>query len=315
MQISELARRTGASIKAVRYYEDLGLLTPSRLGNGYRDYTDEHVQIVDEIRTLAAIGISPSMASPFIECLRHGHEHSDECPESLAAYRDSIAVLDQTIASLTQKRHALTARLNEAACRAFDQEYRPLTEFTSLPAGLPVPEDDGAADHLVGLPIPDIALASSGGGQVRMRSLPAGRTILYLYPLTGRPGVDLPEGWDAIPGARGCTPEACGFRDHYAELQASGVQQVWGLSSQDVDYQTEVVQRLGLPFQMFSDETFTLADALNLPTFAAAGHPRLYARLTLVVRDSLIEHVFYPIFPPNTHAQQVLDWLSAHPVD
>ncbi|MEN3219222.1 MerR family transcriptional regulator [Mycolicibacterium porcinum] len=315
MQISELARRTGASTKALRYYEHLGLLTPSRLGNGYREYSDEHAQIVEEIRALAAIGISPSKATPFIECLRHGHQHSDECPESLAAYRDSIAVLDQTIASLTRKRRVLTARLNEAACRTFDEEPPHMTEFTSLPAGLPVPVDDGAADHLVGLPIPDIVLASSRGASVRLRNLPAGRTILYLYPLTGRPGVDIPEGWDGIPGARGCTPEACGFRDHYSELRAAGAQQVWGLSSQDVDYQAEVVERLGLPFAMFSDETFALADALKLPTFAAAGHARLYTRLTLVVRDGLIEHVFYPVFPPNEHAQQVLHWLNAHPVD
>lgn len=315
MQISELARRTGTSTKAVRYYEHLGLLTPARLGNGYRNYSDEHVQIVEEIRALAAIGISPSKAGPFVDCLRHGHEHSDECPESLAAYRDSIAVLDETIASLTRKRQVLTARLTEAACRAFDEEHRPLTEFTSLPADLPAPVDDGAADHLAGRPIPDITLAGSGGEDIGLASLPAGRTIIYLYPLTGRPGVDLPEGWDAIPGARGCTPEACGFRDHYAELRAAGAQQVWGLSSQDADYQAEVVRRLGLPFGMLSDEAFVLADALNLPTFAAAGHPRLYTRLTLVVRDGRIEHVFYPIFPTDTHAQQVLDWLDSHPVD
>lgn len=140
-----------------------------------------------------------------------------------------------------------------------------------------------------------------------------GRTILYLYPLTGRPGTDLPEGWDAIPGARGCSTEACDFRDHFTELKDAGIEEVWGLSSQDVDYQAEVVRRLRLPFHMLSDETFALAEALGLPTFAAAGHPRLYTRLTMVIRDGRIEHVFYPIFPPNTHAQQVLDWLRAHP--
>jgi peroxiredoxin len=190
-----------------------------------------------------------------------------------------------------------------------------LTDYTFLPAGLPAPVDDGAADHLLGRPIPDITLKASGGGDVRLRNLSAGRTVLYLYPLTGRPGVDIPEGWDAIPGARGCTTEACDFRDHFSELQAAGARQVWGVSSQDADYQAEVVHRLGLPFQMLSDETFALGDTLKLPTFAAAGHPRLYARLTLVVRDRRIEHVFYPIFPPNTHAQQVLDWLEAHPID
>jgi len=175
--------------------------------------------------------------------------------------------------------------------------------------------DDGAADHLPGLPLPDITLQASGGGEVQLRNLPPGRTVLYLYPLTGRPGVDLPEGWDAIPGARGCTTEACDFRDHFSELRSAGVQQVWGLSGQGADYQAEVVHRLGLPFQMLSDETFALGDTLNLPTFAAAGYTRLYARLTVVVRDNRIEHVFYPIFPPNTHAQQVLDWLASHPID
>lgn len=313
MQISELARRTGASTKAVRYYEDLGLLAPSRLPNGYRDYSEEDVQIVSEVRALAAVGIAPSKAGPFIDCLRHGHEHSDECPESLVAYRDSIAVLDETIASLTRRRHDLAARLNAAACREFDKEYEQVTDYTTLPAGLPVPENDGAADHLVGLRVPDVTLKSSGGGPVQIGSLPMGRTILYLYPLTGRPGTDLPEGWDAIPGARGCSTEACDFRDHFTELKDAGIEEVWGLSSQDVDYQAEVVRRLRLPFHMLSDETFALAEALGLPTFAAAGHPRLYTRLTMVIRDGRIEHVFYPIFPPNTHAQQVLDWLRAHP--
>lgn len=313
MKISELARRTGASTKAVRYYEDLGLLEPSRLPNGYRDYSGEDVQIVSEVRALAAVGIAPSKAGPFIDCLRHGHEHSDECPESLAAYRDSIAVLDDTIAALTQRRQDLAARLDAAACRAFDKKDEPLTDFTTLPAGLPVPENDGAADHLVGLEVPDITLPSSGGGDVQLRHLPVGRTILYLYPLTGRPGVDLPDGWDAIPGARGCSTEACDFRDHFTDLKAAGASQVWGMSSQDADYQAEVVQRLRLPFHMLSDETFALAEAVGLPTFAADGHPRLYTRLTMVIRDGRIEHVFYPIFPPNTHAQQVLDWLRAHP--
>jgi peroxiredoxin len=141
----------------------------------------------------------------------------------------------------------------------------------------------------------------------------AARTIIYLYPLTGRPGVDLPPGWDAIPGARGCSTEACDFRDHFVDLQRAGASQVYGLSSQDPGYQAEVVQRLHLPFAMLSDPRFTLADALSLPTFTAPGHDRLYSRLTLVLRNGQIEHVFYPIFPPNTHAQQVLAWLEEHP--
>ncbi|MBV9820933.1 MAG: peroxiredoxin [Actinobacteria bacterium] len=187
-----------------------------------------------------------------------------------------------------------------------------MTDFTSLPAGLPAPEDDGAADHLPGLPMPAVTLRASDGASVDLAALGAGRTVIYLYPLTGRPGVDLPAGWDEIPGARGCSTEACDFRDHYADLRAAGVEAVWGMSSQDPDYQAEVVDRLRLPFAMLSDPDFTLGAALNLPTFAAPGHDRLYARLTLVVRDGAIEHAFYPIFPPNTHAQQVLAWLRAN---
>lgn len=188
-----------------------------------------------------------------------------------------------------------------------------MSDFTTLPAGLPVPVDDGAAAHLPGTKLPPVVLHSSAGDDVDLATLPAGRTVLYLYPLTGRPGVDLPAGWDEIPGARGCSTEACDFRDHFADLRAAGVDQVWGLSSQDPDYQAEVVERLRLPFGMLSDPDFALADALDLPTFAAPGHERLYARLTLVLRAGRIEHAFYPVFPPNTHAQEVLAWVHAHP--
>jgi peroxiredoxin len=186
-----------------------------------------------------------------------------------------------------------------------------MTDFMTLPDDLPVPVDDGAAAHLAGTRMPALSLPATDGTTVDLGASLADRRVIYLYPLTGRPGTDLPAGWDAIPGARGCTPEACGFRDHYAELQATGVAEVWGLSSQTVDYQAEVVERLHLPFGMISDPQLALADALRLPTFAAPGHDRLYARLTLVVRDGAIEHAFYPVFPPTTHAQEVLDWLRA----
>lgn len=187
-----------------------------------------------------------------------------------------------------------------------------MADFTTLPKGLPVPEDDGAAANLPGQSLPDITLPTSDGGAVSLRTLGEGRTVIYLYPLTGRPGVDLPEGWDAIPGARGCSTEACDFRDHHSELLAAGAGRVFGLSSQDTDYQNEVVERLRLPFPMISDAGLQLADALSLPTFSAPGHDRLYSRLTLIIRDDDIEHAFYPIFPPNTHAQQVLTWLREH---
>lgn len=188
-----------------------------------------------------------------------------------------------------------------------------MSDDPALPDGLPVPDDDGAAGHLPGSPIPALQLPRSDGGAVRFDALGAERTVIYLYPLTGRPGVDLPEGWDSIPGARGCSTEACDFRDHFSEIREAGARRVFGLSSQDVAYQAEVVDRLRLPFPMISDERFALGDALGLPTFAAPGYDRLYSRLTLIVRSATVEHVFYPVFPPNEHAQQVLSWLREHP--
>jgi peroxiredoxin len=188
-----------------------------------------------------------------------------------------------------------------------------MTDYTTLPDDLPVPEDDGAAEHLPGAALPHLTLPASDGTRLDLGALGDGRTVLYLYPLTGRPGVDLPAGWDEIPGARGCSTEACDFRDHFADLRAAGATQDYGLSSQEPDYQAEVVERLRLPFVMLSDPEFALATALGgLPTFAAPGHERLYKRLTLIVSDGRVEHVFYPVFPPNTHARQVLDWLREH---
>jgi peroxiredoxin len=181
----------------------------------------------------------------------------------------------------------------------------------NLPDDLPVPEDDGAADHLAGMTMPHIVLPSTGGTDVALDELAAGRTVLYVYPLSGKPGVDLPDGWDSIPGARGCTPEACGFRDHFAELLAVGTSSVYGLSSQSTAYQSEFAARLGLPFEILSDERRQLVEALGLPTFTAAG-ALLYKRLTMIVTAGRIEHAFYPIFPPDQHAAEVVQWLSDH---
>lgn len=178
-----------------------------------------------------------------------------------------------------------------------------------LPANLPTPEDDGAAAHLPGMRLPDLALLSTSGGEIGLSSLQT-RTVLYVYPMTGRPGVPLPDGWDLVPGARGCTAEACAFRDHHAELRAAGAD-VYGLSSQTTDYQREAVSRLHLSFPLLADEHLKLAEALRLPTFEVQGL-RLYKRLTLVVSAGMIEHVFYPVFPPDAHAGQVLAWLRSH---
>ena len=186
-----------------------------------------------------------------------------------------------------------------------------MSDYMSLPTDLPAPEDDGAADHLPGMRVPHIELPSTGGGDVALDGLGPGRAVLYVYPMTGQPGVDLPEGWNAIPGARGCTPEACGFRDHFAELRSAGAATVYGLSSQTTAYQAELAKRLELPFEILSDSEHELARALDLPTFTA-GSEQLYKRLTLIITDGRIEHVFYPIFPPDEHAAEVLAWLAAH---
>ena len=176
-------------------------------------------------------------------------------------------------------------------------------------SSLPVPQDDGAARHLPGLHIPSVALAASDGSTVDLSSL-SGLTVVYAYPRTGRPGEPNPEGWDLIPGARGCTPQSCAFRDHFAELRVLGVSHLFGFSTQASDYQREVAERLHLPFPILSDESLALARALRLPTFETGGMT-LLKRLTMVVRDGVIEHVFYPVFPPDQNAAAVIAWLQA----
>lgn len=183
--------------------------------------------------------------------------------------------------------------------------------WTELPADLPVPVDDGAAAHLPGTRWPALELAGTDGRTVRLDLLP-GRTVVYAYPRTGEPGKpSLVEEWDQIPGARGCTPESCGFRDHHAELREVGAG-VYGLSTQDTGYQREAATRLNLPFALLSDVRLDLTRALRLPTFEAAGRV-LLKRLTLLVEDGRIERVWYPVFPPDTHAGEVLAWLRKHP--
>ena len=182
---------------------------------------------------------------------------------------------------------------------------------TVLPPELPTPVDDGAADHLRGSAVPDVALPTTDGRTISLASQ-SGRTVVYAYPRTGRPGEDnLTPDWDQIPGARGCTPETCGFRDHHAELAAAGAE-VFGLSTQATDYQSELVQRLNLPFPILSDQQLQLTRAWSLPTFEAAGET-LLKRLTLVLRSGRVEHLWYPVFPPDRHAEDVLAWLRANP--
>src|SRR3712207_13337 len=177
---------------------------------------------------------------------------------------------------------------------------------TYLPEGLPVPQDDGLSDHLPGMRLPSVPLMSTAGEQVDLSRLPA-KTVVYCYPRTGRPDQDSPQGWDEIPGARGCTPQSCSFRDHHAELRELGAR-VFGLSTQSTGYQREAVARLHLPFELLSDEDLAFAGALSLPTFEADGMI-LIKRLTLVLEDGRIEKVFYPVFPPGKNADEVLAWL------
>ncbi len=181
---------------------------------------------------------------------------------------------------------------------------------TFLPPDIPVPQDDGAARHLAGMKWPDLALAATSGPAVNLSQL-KGRVIVYIYPRTGVPGVDAPPGWDDIPGARGCTPQSCGFRDHFAELKALGVAKVFGLSTQDTDYQREAAQRLHLPFPILSDAALKLAGALALPTFSVAGMT-LYKRMALVIDAGTIVKAFYPVFPPDKNAEEVIAWLRAN---
>ncbi len=180
---------------------------------------------------------------------------------------------------------------------------------TFLPPDIPVPQDDGAARHLTGMKLPDIALVPTSGSPVNLAQL-KGRTVLYIYPRTGVPGVDAPPGWDDIPGARGCTPQSCGFRDHFAELKRLGVAQLYGLSTQDTAYQREAAERLHLPFPILSDADLKFTAALGLPTFSTSGMT-LLKRMALVIDDGKIVKVFYPVFPPDKNAAEVVAWLRS----
>jgi peroxiredoxin len=184
-------------------------------------------------------------------------------------------------------------------------------DLYNIPADLPVPVDDGACKHLVGMQVPTITLVSTANRRVNMAEAAKERTVVYCYPRTGKPGAAIPKGWDEIPGARGCTPETCAFRDHYKQLRELKTH-VFGLSTQTTEYQQEVVTRLHLPFEILSDADFAFTNALRLPTFEFE-RVRLLKRLTLILSSGKIEKVFYPVFPPDKHAEEVVAWLSRHP--
>ncbi len=182
-----------------------------------------------------------------------------------------------------------------------------MTNLNQLPVDLPIPQDDGPTNHLVGMRLPSISLTTTNGRPVNLGEM-KGRLVIYCYPMTGQPNVPLPEGWDQIPGARGCTPQSCAFRDHYQELQALGADVV-GLSVQTTEYQREMANRLHLPFLVLSDAHYQFQQALNLPTFVAAGMT-LLKRVTLIADDGVIKAVHYPIFPSDSDAPWVIDYLK-----
>jgi len=318
MQAHAAAHQLGVSIKALRYYEAANLIHPLRLPNGYRDYTDADLVAVRHIVALTALGLTVEATRPFITCLSQGHTHGDECAESLGMYHREIQRLDTLVAELSVRRALLQDKLDSAARRGFphDEHSNEHVVYAAprygLPDDLPEPKDDGSVDHLTGLQLPNLVFPTTDGLSVRLPQVSDQRWVLFIYPWTGVPGVDMPRGWDEIPGARGCTPEACGFRDNFTTLLNSGVAAVFGLSSQNSNYQRELVSRLSLPYSMLSDEGHRLSAALNLPTFQVE-ETTLYKRLTLVISGGKIEHVFYPIFPPNEHAVRVLEWINNHP--
>jgi len=174
---------------------------------------------------------------------------------------------------------------------------------------LPQPEDDGAVSHLTGANLKAVELPTTGGLKVDLSTL-TGTTVVYIYPMTGRPDTSLPDGWDEIPGARGCTPQSCAFRDHHADLKAVGVDHLYGLSTQSTEYQTEAADRMHLPFALLSDVNHEFGKAMNLPVFEADG-VKLLKRITMIIRNGRVIKTFYPVFPPDRNADDVIEWLKA----
>jgi DNA-binding transcriptional MerR regulator/peroxiredoxin len=293
MRVGDLARRTGTTIRALRYYEQVGLVVPRRLSNGYREYDALAVHQVRQIRELSALGLTVEETRPFVESLVAGGE-ADVCAAAVATYRSAISGLQERIGRLSAQRDGLHQRLDEAAGR--------------VPSPAPGRASADPAE-LIGMLMPSLDFYATDGRPVDLGALGPGRSVIFVYPLTGRPGVDLFDSLLNIPGARGATEQASWFRDHHAELLTAGATRVFGLSAQSTAYQRELVHRLRLPYPLLPDPRMTLAAALGLPTFGA-GDMVLYRRLTLVVRDGVIEHVFHPIASPAMHALEVMRWLT-----
>lgn len=183
-----------------------------------------------------------------------------------------------------------------------------MTNLSQLPPNLPKPTNDGLADHLVGMIFPNILLSSTNRDTINTQALQIGITVLYCYPMTGQPNIDLPKGWNEIPGARGCTPQALSYAEKFEEFKKRNVE-LFGLSTQTTEYQKEMSDRLNLSFSVLSDNDLELTKLLNLPTFEVEGKT-LLKRLTMVIKDGIIIKVFYPVFPPDLNAEEVLQWLD-----
>ncbi|GIF53745.1 DNA-binding transcriptional MerR regulator [Asanoa ferruginea] len=293
MRVGELARQTGTTIRALRYYESVGLVVPRRLGNGYREYDPIAVRLVDQIRELMALGLSVEETRPFVESIAAGADDADVCAAALATYRSTITGLQERIGKLTAQRDALDARLDAVAGRV----------VTAGPAAVADP------GNLIGRALPALVFYATDGRPVDLGALGPGRSVIFVYPLTGRPGVDLPNSLLEVPGALGDAEPATWFRDHHAELRTAGAARVYGLSAQSTGYQRELAHRLRLPYPLIPDPRLTLAAAFGLPTFTA-GDMTLYERLTLVVADGVVSHVFHPIPSPASHALEVMRWLT-----
>ena len=180
--------------------------------------------------------------------------------------------------------------------------------LTNLPTNLPKPKQDGACDHLLNTKIPDISLPTQDGNFLKLNRIDTFRLVIYCYPMTGHPRRPLPENWDTIPGARGCTPQTCSFRDHYDQIIVNNAVPI-GLSTQSVEDLKEMTVRLQIPYDIVSDQQLLFASSLKLPTFSI-GNKKFIKRLTLIIEKSVIKHFFYPIFPPNKHIDEVLEWLK-----
>jgi DNA-binding transcriptional MerR regulator/peroxiredoxin len=294
MRVGELARRTGTTVRALRYYEAAGLVVPRRLSNGYRDYDGLAERQVAQIRELTALGLTVEETRPFVESIGDGS--GDVCAAALATFRSTVTSLKERIGELTAQRDALDARIDEAARR--------------VATGAPAPADAGAAPAgLVGGPLPALHFYATDGRPVDLHALGPGRSVVFVYPLTGRPGVDLPRGLLEVHGARASTDQATWLRDHHAEILAAGAARVYGLSAQSTGYQRELAHRLRLPYPLIPDPRLTLAAATGLPTRTTAGLA-LYDRLTLVVTDDVVEHVFHPVPDPAAHPLEVMRWLT-----